>query len=209
MKIKLLCLLSLLLLNYKGNSQMRIVTIGNSITQGKNEKKFDGKYEWSYRPWLWDKLVLDGLNVDMVGYHPYFFGESEGNLTVPFTGISGKTFDRDNEAYYGINSSNFVNGTSSSGWTGSPLPKFSDRINDPQKGYTPDFALIHMGTNDADSTPALVAVTENNIKEIISVLRSKNPNVVVLLAKLITGWKKLMLKQIELVKNYQPLNLQW
>ncbi|HEX8549331.1 MAG TPA: GDSL-type esterase/lipase family protein, partial [Cytophagaceae bacterium] len=171
-------------------AQLRIVSIGNSISQGKNELKFDGKYEWSYRPWLFDKLTSDGFNVDMVGYNSYFFGESEGNMmTVKFPTVAGKPFDPNSEAYYGINSNGFLNGDNSSGWTGSPLPKFSDRINDPTKGYTPDFALIHMGTNDKDSLPADVAITKTNIRGIVSVLRAKNPKVVILLAKLITGWK--------------------
>ena len=68
---------------------------------------------------------------------------------------------------------------------------FLDRINDPAKGYTADIALIHIGTNDADSTQEQVAAARKNIGESITVLRSKNPRVLVLLAKLITGWKKI------------------
>ena len=126
----------------------------------------------------------------MVGFNPYFFGEKEGSLSMEFT-HSGIKFDRDCEAYYGITSTAFINGSRSSGWTGKPLPKFSERINDPARGYTPDIALVHIGTNDADSTPALVDKTKNNIREIISVLRAKNTFVTVFMAKLITGWKKI------------------
>ncbi|MEJ7589187.1 MAG: GDSL-type esterase/lipase family protein [Ferruginibacter sp.] len=169
--------------------------IGNSITQGKIGLKGDSSYEFSYRPWLWDKLMRAGFKVDMVGFHPYFFDEREGNFTMKFE-VNGVSFDRDSEAYYGITSADFLNGSASSGWTGAPLPKFADRINDAEKGYTPDIALIHMGTNDSYSTAELVAAARKNTEAIIQVLRNKNPSVVVFVAKLITGWKKIN-KQVD------------
>lgn len=172
------------------SAQLRIVCIGNSITQGKIGLKADSSYEYSYRPWLWEKLISAGFKVDMVGFHPYFFDEREGSVSMNFKS-HGLSFDRDCEAYYGITSAAFVNGSESKGWTGVPLPKVVDRINDPVKGYTPDVALIHIGTNDRDSTMEQVAATRKNIEEIIQVLRNKNPSVVVFVAKLITGWKKI------------------
>ncbi len=174
---------------FSTSAQLRIVCIGNSITQGKAGIKPDSSYEFSYRPWLWEKLIKSGFKVDMVGYNPYFFDESEGNLTMKFE-TNSVPFDRNAEAYYGITSDLFLNGSPSAGWTGAPLPKFSDRINDPKKGYTADIALIHVGTNDPDSTADQVEATNQNIRTIVHVLRSKNPSVVVLVAKLITGWKK-------------------
>jgi hypothetical protein len=166
------------------------VCIGNSITQGKIGLKGDSSYEYSYRPWLWEMLIRAGFKVDMVGFHPYFFDEKVGSLSMKFE-AHGVSFDRDCEAYYGITSDAFVNGSESKGWTGAPLPKFSERINDAEKGYTPDIALIHIGTNDPDSTGEQVEATRRNIGEIIRVLRGKNPAVVVIIAKLITGWKKI------------------
>ncbi|MEO7800583.1 MAG: GDSL-type esterase/lipase family protein, partial [Ginsengibacter sp.] len=171
-------------------AQLRIVCIGNSITQGKIGLRADSSYEYSYRPWLWGKLVTNGIKVDMVGFHPYFFDEREGSPTMKFE-VNGVAFDRDCEAYYGITSTDFLNGNVSAGWTGAPLPKFADRINDAGKGYTPDIALIHMGTNDSDSTAEQVVATRKNIGAIIQVLRNKNPSVVVFVARLITGWKKI------------------
>lgn len=52
------------------SAQLRIVCIGNSITQGKIGLKADSSYEYSYRPWLWGKLVRAGLKVDMVSATP-------------------------------------------------------------------------------------------------------------------------------------------
>jgi len=189
------CLISLFVIlcafaHYTASAQIRIVCIGNSITQGKIGLKGDSSYEFSYRPWLWEKLISTGFKVDMVGFHPYFFDEKEGNLTMKFE-VNGVAFDRDSEAYYGITSIEFLNGNASAGWTSVPLPKFADRINDAEKGYTPDIALIHMGTNDRDSTAEQVAATRKNIEAIIQVLRNKNPSVAVFVAKLITGWKKI------------------
>jgi lysophospholipase L1-like esterase len=188
----ILCILVLLhpFLPFTAAAQLRIVCIGNSITQGKIGIKADSSYEYSYRPWLWEKLVGTGFKVDMVGFHPYFFDEKKGSLSMDFK-AHGLSFDRDCEAYYGITSAGFINGSESKGWTGAPLPKFAERINNAEKGYTPDMALIHIGTNDKDSTVEQVAATRKNIGEIIRVLRGKNPAVVVLVAKLITGWKKI------------------
>jgi hypothetical protein len=171
-------------------AQLRIACIGNSITQGKTGLKGDSSYEYSYRPWLWEKLIRAGFKVDMVGFHPYFFDERKGNLSMNFE-VNGVAFDRDCEAYYGITSTGFLNGSASAGWTGAPLPKFSERINDAERGYTPDIALIHLGTNDRDSTEDQVTATRKNIDTIIQVLRNKNTSVVIFVAKLITGWKKI------------------
>jgi hypothetical protein len=157
--------------------------MGNSITQGAiNDDKVI--VEKTYRPWLWEKLDSAGIDVDMVGYHQFFMGEQEkGFATVPFTSrYTGKTFDRDHDAYYGITSDGLLNGSSVPAWTNAPLPKLSERL----KNYDPDIALLHIGTNDADAD---VDKTEANIKEIIDVLREKNPKITIFLAKLTTFWK--------------------
>ncbi|MEP7230182.1 MAG: hypothetical protein ABI691_08020 [Ginsengibacter sp.] len=54
------------------SAQLRIVCIGNSITLGKIGLKTDSSYEYSYRPWLWQKLVRAGFKVDMVSATPCF-----------------------------------------------------------------------------------------------------------------------------------------
>jgi len=97
---------------YSTSAQLRIVCIGNSITQGKIGLKSDSSYEYSYRPWLWEKLIRTGFSVDMVGFHPYFFDEKNGNLILKFE-TNGIPFDRDSEAYYGITSSGVLRGSTS------------------------------------------------------------------------------------------------
>ena len=187
---KLLIVIAILLM--AGNSvfsQIRFVCIGNSISHGKysrghtaNTSIGDSLWEMSYRFWFWEKIDSAGLNATMVGYHTKYF-DQWANVSVQKSRYTGHTFVNNHEAYYGIKSDGFIAG----GWNGDGLncPNFDTRLT----GYTPDVALIHIGTNDPDSTAALIDATENNIKSIITKLRAKNPNVTVLLAKLMTGWK--------------------
>ncbi len=78
------------------------------------------------------------------------------------------------------------------------MPKLSDRL----KTYTADIALLHIGTNDAD---AAVNTTVSNIEAIIDALRVANPNVVVFVAKLITGWKPINAKVDQIVTKKSTL----
>jgi len=196
MKITL-CFVCLLLFcsHALAQSPVRIVCMGNSITQGKIDKTSKVITQLSYRPCLWEKLDSAGINVDMVGYTNLWFDESASNMaTTPVSQYTGHVFDRDHDSYYGITSGGLLNGDASTGWTGSALPKLSDRL----KTYTADIALLHIGTNDAD---AAVNTTVSNIEAIIDALRVKNPNVVVFVAKLITGWKPINAKVDQIVAH--------
>jgi len=180
-------------------SPVRIVCMGNSITQGKIDKTSKVITQLSYRPWLWEKLDSAGINVDMVGYTNLWFDETASNMaTTPVSQYTGHDFDRDHDSYYGITSSGLLNGDASTGWTGSALPKLSDRL----KTYTADIALLHIGTNDAD---AAVNTTVSNIEAIIDALRVANPHVVVFVAKLITGWKPINAKVDQIVTKKSTL----
>ncbi|MDX2195054.1 MAG: BACON domain-containing carbohydrate-binding protein [Cytophagales bacterium] len=162
-----------------GIRPLRIVSLGNSITQGNVVGGVIN--QWSYRFFLWEKLDSLNINVDMVGHIPYWFNENSGNMvTTPVSRYTARTFDRDHDAYYGITSNSHLYGDPSNGWTGSPLPSLANRA------YTPDIALLHIGTNDNDAN---VSTTVSNINHTIDEFRKRNPNVVVLVAKLITGWK--------------------
>ncbi len=163
------------------NNPVRIVCMGNSITQG---KVINGVItQLSYRVGLWEKLDSAGVDVEMVGYTKLWFDEKKAAVpTYPVSKYTFKSFDRDHDAYYGIKSDGLLNGSTSTGWTGSPLPKLADRL----LTYTPDFALLHIGTNDNDT---IVNTTTANIKAIIDQLRFANPNVTIFLAKLISSWK--------------------
>ncbi|MDX2188817.1 MAG: BACON domain-containing carbohydrate-binding protein, partial [Bacteroidota bacterium] len=163
---------------------LKIACLGNSITQGNVVGGVVN--QWSYRFFLWEKLDSLSMNIDMVGFIPYWFNETSGTMvTTPLSRYTARTFDRDHDAYYGITSSSHLKGDPSTGWTGSPLPSLANR------SYFPDFALLHIGTNDNDSE---VTTTVSNINATIDEMRKRNPNVVVLLAKLITSWKPINAK---------------
>ena len=186
-----MCLFTCLTLS--SQSPVRIVCMGNSITHGKIDKSTKTITQLSYRPWLWEKLDSAGINVDMVGYTHLFFDESASFMAAtPISRYTGHVFDRDHDSYYGIKSDGLLNGNPSTGWTGSALPKLSDRL----KTYTPDIALLHIGTNDDDAD---VNKTVSNIEVIIDELRIKNPNVVVFVAKLITTWSPINAKVDQIV----------
>jgi lysophospholipase L1-like esterase len=180
-------------------TQIRIVCMGNSITQGTtNPNLLQQHTSYSWRYWLWVKLDSAAMNVDMVGYYKVFFNEDASNMhETPTSPVTNHVFPRNHEAYWGINTTNFLKGnftingedTIYKPWETSfhqdTLYNFSKRINHPIRGYTPDIALLHLGTNDNNSE---LDVTEHNIKEVIDILREKNPVVTIFLARLITGW---------------------
>jgi len=97
-------------------SSIRIVCMGNSITQGKIDKTSKVITQLSYRPWLWEKLDSAGINVYMVGYTNLWFDESASNMaTTPVSQYTGHVFDRDHDSYYGITSGGLLNGDASIG----------------------------------------------------------------------------------------------
>lgn len=80
---------------------------------------------------------------------------------------NGSSFDSDHEGHSALRAGRLLGG----------LPVWL-------QGYTPDIVLLHAGTNDAldgNTTESTV----NDLMQIIDVLRADNPNVVILLAKLI------------------------
>jgi lysophospholipase L1-like esterase len=183
-------------------SQLKIVCIGNSITQGTvNAALLEGHTSYSWRYWLWLKFDSAGVNVTMVGYNNVYFNENADDLVPDFPPPSPKTghsFPNLHEAYWGITSSEWLNGNKKggiyqpweSGFNQDTMYNFEGRINHPIRGYTPDIALIHIGTND-DTIPDSLATTIKNINTIINILRAKNPNITVFLAKLETYWSSI------------------
>ncbi len=174
-KIKLLFIVLIGFLISIGNQvrsqSLKILPIGNSITQLDNQ-------HFSYRYNLWKKLIDDGVDFDYVGSMTDHY-----NCGTPiFPDYNGHTFDTDHEGHWGWRCDEIINGGNSSNCAGSGnLPTWLGT-------YTPDIALIHLGTNDMrlDWNGGLgVAETINELKDIINLLRSDNPNIIILLAKLI------------------------
>jgi lysophospholipase L1-like esterase len=156
-----LCLLTgMAALSVSAAEPIRILPLGDSITQGGKESR----EEYTYR-WPLFQLLVDG------GYDFDFIGSMNKGLQPKATWPAehkGKPFDMDHEGHYG--------------WkTG----KSRDNLREWMKKYPApaEIALIHLGTNDQKATDTIKAVVEP-LKDMIGALREANPNVVVLVGHL-------------------------
>ena len=177
----------------KTKKALTIMPIGDSITQGKANG--DSITELSYRYWLWEKLDSAGYKVDFLGSNNIWFREDRKHpLKPPVSRYTSHVFDRDHESFYGINTHNFLHG----GFTHDSVtyPSFAERI----KPYSPDIALIHLGTNDVEKDSA---ESVNNLEEIINVLYNRNPAVAVILAKLNTPWKSFINMSVDSIVAHE------
>lgn len=141
---------------------IRILPLGDSITQA-------DKDHHSYRYHLWVKLIDAEINFDFVGSMNRNLG-----INPRWPEYHGKLFDRDHEGHWGWNTDHILAGYPE---------KRDERLSEWLKTYTPDIALVHLGTNDALQLESTFS-TVNELRRIIEVLRNDNPNVIVLLAKL-------------------------
>lgn len=152
-----------------GSDPVRIVPIGDSITQGRGW----GVPTYSYRYPLWKMLIDAGVDLDFVGS---LNGGFESNPSWP--AYNDIPFDLDHEGHWGWRTDSIRD--SLANWLG---------------GYTPDIALILLGTNDAgpDNTEGLSHAqsadrTKEEIRDIIDLLRADNPNVIILLGDPFQEW---------------------
>ena len=151
-----------------GVDPVRIVCIGDSITQGRKGNGAAAPPTQSWRYPLWKKLVDLGAAVEFVGS---LNGGFEGDPEWP--DYKGKKFDRAHEGHWG--------------WTTRAV---REKLPEWIKGYTPDVAIIHLGANDAN--PKLNMTIEDTAKEmeqLIGILRAKNPKVTILIGKPFMEWK--------------------
>lgn len=136
----------------------QILTIGDSITHGDSG-------HGTYRYELWKKLVDTGKFFDLIGTETNNFG---GNFNYP--DYNGKQFDRNHQAAWG----------QAAGWF-----LMDGALNNWLNSYTPDIAIIHIGTNDVILQGDTTGQAANDIADIINLLRGDNANVKILVAKII------------------------
>lgn len=139
---------------------IRILPLGNSITQADNE-------HLSYRYVLWTRLVDLGIEVDFVGSTREHFGG-----TPSYPSHAGRSFDPDHEGHWGWRADHILAGRGSGGlaqWLGL---------------YDADIVLMHLGTNDVFAGQD-EAETLDELTQIVMQLRSDNPEVAILWALLI------------------------
>lgn len=146
--------------------QLKIVPIGDSITQG-------DATNGSYRQQLWALFQSAGLAVDFVGSTNQF------NNCGTWTGTS---FDMDHESHWGYRADEILNEPASPCCCRSVTA--NQGLSDWLLGYDADIALIHIGTNDiiqGQSTGNILG----EMGSIITELRTDNPNIAVFVAQLI------------------------
>lgn len=111
----------------------------------------------SYRYWLWKALKEDGFNIDFVG--------SKRGVYVGKPKF--KDFDDEHEGHWGWRVDQILK----------EIPRWATT-------HKPDFALIHLGTNDIGQGESIDQVIVE-IKELILKLREANSKIVVFLAKVL------------------------
>lgn len=134
---------------------IRIMPIGNSITQGSSTT-------YSYRYALWKKLIDANMNFNFVGSQSMNDG---GNPTFP--PYRNQQFDTHNEGHWGKRADEILVG----------LPAWATAAK-------PDMVLVEAGTNDILQGQS-VATTKEDLRGIIQAVREVNPNAVILLATII------------------------
>lgn len=134
--------------------QLKIVPLGNSITQGNIARAGAN----SYRRNLWHKLDNAGYNVDFVGS----LDTDNKGRTFP-----DASFDHDHEGHWGWRADEIL--AELAAWL---------------TGYTPDVALIHLGSNDAIQGNT-VNSTLDEIEDIIGILRNDNARITIFLAQIL------------------------
>jgi hypothetical protein len=158
--------------NVAAAAPWKIMPIGDSITQSNLEHQ-------SYRYQLWAKMLNANISFDFIGSQQLNSNQTAvGNLppgTVqvarPDITVNGQTytFDPDHEAYWGLATDEVLTRLRAS------LPALAEK---------PDIALIHLGTNDVRNGQS-DASTIQELKSIIAELRNSNPEVIIMVAKII------------------------
>jgi lysophospholipase L1-like esterase len=158
-----------------GHTQtINIQPLGNSITQASYPR-------YSYRYYLWTKLLDDGFDFDFVGSMQ---DNKNGNPEWPQH--LGQSFDQDHEGHSGWTTFDI--------WWGRSSEPNAGKLSDWLQVYTPDISLIHLGTNDINQGVHTNSITETTVINnyinyrygtLINVLRAGNPNIVIFIAQII------------------------
>jgi len=142
-----------------GTQTIYVLPIGDSVTQGgRNDRP-----EYTYRYPLYFMLRKAGYNVDFIGSQRA--GVHADALWPDKDGIS---FDPDHEGYYG-------------GTTAFVRDRLREHL--PSYPVAPDIALIMLGGNDLASHNYANSIVAP-LKDMIALLRTSNPQVVVLVGHL-------------------------
>jgi len=155
------------------STPIKVVCIGDSITQGRGDHSKSGNAWLPEEGWRYDfwKLSVDNnVPIQFVGTMTDGF-----ETTPPYADYKGQKFDNLHEARWG--------------WT---TEGEFDKLKETQSQWTADVALIYLGTNkeklsDAEKTsdPDAIARTTAAMKGIILLLQQNNPKVSILIRELL------------------------
>lgn len=160
----------------KDSARLSILPLGDSITQGEVHMA-------SYRYPLWKKLVDANVPFDFVGSIQKRQDKYTDQEEVLPPSYRGFVFDSDHEGHFAWAAEEIIQGRVVD--DGSGRGKLKNWV----KKYPVDLVLMHLGTNDAFHRDD-VQSTVQELEDIVKILRRKNPNVVILMAKLIPASRK-------------------
>ncbi|WP_299987660.1 SGNH/GDSL hydrolase family protein [uncultured Pontibacter sp.] len=146
---------------YPQAQPIKIMPLGNSITQGNMDFV-------SYRYPLWKKLIDSDVKFEFVGSHT-----ENNDGTPPFDDYKGQSFSNRNEGHWGWTTDQVLSGKDGKG----NIVQWADT-------YKPDIVLMHLGTNDMFSDQDIGGTVEE-IEAVINAIHEKSPGVTIILAKLI------------------------
>lgn len=162
--LTIFCLaLSFLMLPLSLPAQVKIMPIGDSITQGMNVGYDNLNGLNSYRRFLWLLLENANIDVDFVGSQTEVYG----------TPTPENDFDKDHEGYGGWRADQILYGN----WYGTTLSTW-------MATHNPDVTLVHIGTNDLIQGQSVLS-TLGEIGAMIDTMRVYNPYVQIYLAQII------------------------
>ncbi len=144
---------------------VRLVCIGDSITQGNNGTA-DRQRTYSWRYPLWKRFVAAGQAVEMVGAMTDGF---EG--APPYAPYQGVEFPNRHEGRWG--------------WTAMGV---RDEVRKNGPTWTADIAIILLGTN-GNSEGKPIAETVTAISDLVGLLRARNAHVRVVIGQPFQPWK--------------------
>lgn len=140
---------------------VKIMPLGDSITQANTNTN-------SYRYELFKRLIdagfVPGEDFDFIGSEPTNDGGDPPGMQADYNGYA---FDKDNEGHWGLRAEEVLAEISAANYS-----------------YVPDVALVHLGTNDVKDGDSNEQIVQDLIN-IVNRLKELNPNVQILLAKLI------------------------
>lgn len=163
------CVLAAILAVAAHAEPVRIMCLGNSISEGKASKNN------TYRYHLWKRLVADGLasGVDFVGCNVGRGGSA--------TDGADEGWDSEHCCFYSAKASEILNGEMP---VNSYSPAGYGNIHDWAPEFLPTLAIIHLGTNDCRGGASTQAIL-GSLEGIITVLRNSVSDVKVIVAQLI------------------------